>query len=301
MVRRTLVRMSLAVLSFCLVRPALAGQSPSTGTINFTGNVAQDFTGGSVTTIVNDPIPGNPSQSQPGQYHNGQDPRLTSLGLVNGFAIQDLRTSYNASTDTMYVGVHFFSIAGNPYGTTNPAVIGQFSNGVSNPPNLGGSTSITVAFAPTGAGDSTSGPASGPTVVAGVPADKTQAGTGIDGFNVASYKGIPNGIAYNYGQTLTNNMGALAFDPTAAHPDFEFTIKNFSKLPGMNLANGYWLEAYAGSLGAVIAGPDTVAWTHLPSPEAISTPEPATIALWLAGLGGAAWKLRRRARRDDSV
>ena len=301
MVRRNLVLWSLALLAVCVARPALAGQSASTGTVNFTGSVAQDFTGGTVTTIINDPIPGNPAQSQPGQYHNGQDPRLTAAGLVNGFAIQDLRTSYNAASDTMYVGVHFFSIAGNPYGTTNPAVISQFANGVSAPPNLGGSTSITIALAPTGSGDSQYGPASGATVVAGVPADKTQVGTGTDGFNVAAYKGIPNGIAYNYGQTLTNNMGALAFDPSAAHPDFEFTIKNFSKLPGMNLANGYWIEGYAGSLGAVIAGPDTVQWTHLPSPESISAPEPATIALWLAGIGGAAWSLRRRARRDASV
>ena len=101
-------------------------------------------------------------------------------------------------------------------------------------------------------------------VVAGVPADKTTAGTwALDGFNVASFKAQSIGaqtigIENSYGATLTNNLGTLAFDPSAAHPGFEFTISNFSKIPGLNPANGFWVELYAGSTSDVIAGEASV-------------------------------------------
>jgi hypothetical protein len=269
----------------------LGARTAPAGPINFTGFVGQDFTGPGVTTIVN--FPGPDGQSIPD--HVGQDPRITALGFTTGFSIKDLRTSYDARTDTMYVGVNFFSIAGDADGNGDPgAADPRLGPGIADLPHLGGRKSISVAFAPDGA-NGTSAPGT-PVVVAGVPADKTTAGPGIDGFNVSAYKGNGNGIAYNYGPTLTNNLGQLAFDPSAAHPGFEFTINNFSKIPGLNPANGFWITAYAGSLDAVMAGEDAVPWTRIPAlaAQTQTIPEPTTLLAWSLVAGGAAWCARRR-------
>ena len=60
-----------------------------------------------------------------------------------------------------------------------------------------------------------------PLIVAGVPADKTIAGTGTDGFTVSSYnatKAASSGLAYAFGTSLPQNMGNLAFDPELGPP-----------------------------------------------------------------------------------
>ena len=98
---------------------------------------------------------------------------------------------------------------------------------------------MAVGFAPlTGTYNPSNPPA--PVIVAGVPGNKSQAGTGLDGFTVAKYApaggagGRNHDLVTSFGKTLTSGMGNLAFDPSAAHPGFEFTITNFSKLLGAN-------------------------------------------------------------------
>ena len=103
------------------------------------------------------------------------------------------------------------------------------------------------------------------------PANKTSspAGTTV-GFNVATFKDSTGGLTYSYGQTLTDNLGNLAYNPSAAHPDFEFTVKNFSKIPGLNaLTNGFYLSAYAGSQKTVIVGKSDIANTFV-KPQGLS-------------------------------
>ena len=270
-----------------------------------TGDVEKDLPStatGSVTTIAGHPF-----------NYTYQPQWMTDQGLVNGYAMKDIRLSYDKASDTLAVGVNFFGVAGNtdgsPDGQVNPMTIATHG---SNPANFGADKSIAVAFTPLSAAGV---PASSPLIVAGVPANKADASTGTtDHFTVAAYQNSSGGLPYSFGQTLTSNLGNLAYDPSSAHPDFEFTIKNFSKIPGLNaLTNGFYLSAYAGSEQTIIVGKSDIANTFVKplvnSPENLNpstpispptvplspnVPEPTTILAWGLIVGGSAWRFRRR-------
>ena len=239
---------------------------------------------------------------------------MTDAGLINGYAMKDIRLSYDKSSDTLAVGVNFFGVAGDtdgsPNGQVNPLTIAYHG---SNPPQFGADKSVAVAFTPvTAAGI----PATTPVVVAGIPAVKTDVPAGTtDHFTVAAYQSSTGGLAQSFGQTLTSNVGNLAYDPSKAHPDFEFTVKNFSKIPGLNaLTNGFYLSAFSGSQQTVIVGksdiantfvkPPTLDQQNLNTPPVITppiismsppaVPEPTTILAWGLIVGGSAWRFRRR-------
>ena len=92
--------------------------------------------------------------------------------------------------------------------------------------------------------------------------------------------------------------GNLAYNPSPAHPQLEFTITNFSKIPGLNPADGFWIEMYAGSAvdGVGEAG---LAWTKVPITAAqnIPIPEPTTWMAWTLLAGAAACRFRGRIRK----
>jgi len=299
----------MALLALGWAWPSAADAISASGTgvspLFVTGNAEQDLpdTSKSVTVV-------------PGQAMNAvfQPQWMTDAGLVNGYVMKDIRLSYDQKTDTLAVGVNFYGIAGNtdgsPDGSTNPKTIAA---GGSNPPHIGGDKSIAIAFTPVTA----AGTNADPVVVAGVPANKSNSPAGsLDGFNVATVNTSllhTSGIAQAFGTTLSNNLGSLAYDPTQAHPDFEFTIKNFSKIPGLNaLTNGFYISAYAGTGTTVIIGksaiPDTLVGSPLNQPQnlenppppitvptpPVRTPEPATILAWGLVAGGAGWRVRRR-------
>lgn len=309
MVRRIALTLSFAAAS-ALGLAGRAAAATGTTTLNtrsydgytFTGNAEKDLpnpavgTTNGVTVIGNDPI-GNGSP-----YHVYQDPTITAAGRISGWNIKDVRLSYDAKTDTEHVAVNTFGIAGDAdgngiQGAMDPKLKG--SGGIENP-NLGGRESIAVRF--NFSGDKSQD------VIAGVPADKSPYGpggayaglAGTDGFLVAQVKsGNDKGISANFGTPLFANSGNLLFDPSAAHPSFEFTIKNFSKLPGYNPATGFQVSAFAGSPDDIIAGEDTTRFTQV-SPEVVictgpqCIPEPASILGWsvLAAVG--AWRVGRR-------
>lgn len=242
---------------------------------------------------------------------------MTDAGLVNGYVMKDLRLSYDQKTDTLSVGVNFYGVAGNtdgsPDGGTNPKTSAA---GGTNLPHIGGDKSISVAFTPVTA----AGINADPVVVAGVPANKFGSPAGsIDGFNVATIdtnKFHSSGIAQAYGKTLTNNLGMLAYDPSAAHPDFEFTVKNFSKIPGLDpLSKGFYVSAYAGTGTTVTIGKSAIINSLVgpPAPQnlnppgnlsnpttpvipKVQTPEPTTILAWALVAGAAALRVRCRLR-----
>lgn len=240
---------------------------------------------------------------------------MTSAGLVNGYAMKDIRLSYDKTSDTLAVGVNFYGVAGNtdgsPNGQTNPLTI---ANHGSNPAQFGADKSVTVALTAVGSNGQA---AATPLIVAGVPGSKTNVPAGTtDHFTVASFQNSTGGLAYSYGQTLTNNVGNLAYDPSSAHPDFEFTIKNFSKIPGLNaLTNGFYLSAFAGSQQTIIVGKSDLANTFVAPPQLSqgnlnppttvtpptitpmvppTVPEPTTVLAWGLIIGGSAWRFRRR-------
>jgi len=233
---------------------------------------------------------------QPNQV--AQDTWITQQGWVNGWVIKDMRFSYNQATDAMQVGVNFYSIAGssdgNPAGRPDPRTIAE---GGSDPANLGGRKSITVEFAPNS--PTNNAQPGTPLIVAGVPQNKmTVQGTGTDGFTVATFK--DNGaLQANYGTQINSAMGNLAFDPSPAHPDFEFTIKHWSQFSTLAGSGGFWVSGFAGSPDDVVAGESKIPWFHVPAPGQQTIPEPTTVLSWAVMAGGAAWALRRSRRAAD--
>ena len=222
------------VAALAITTPAFAGAIPSSGAIptTWTGNAEVDFpsTKDGVITLVNPKYP----TINPEKY-------VLDNQMSTGWTIKDIRLEYDQPNDVMYVGVNFFGIAGDADsngdpGTLDPKYIGR---GAVDLPNLGGRESITVGFDTYRTGKAS--------VLVGVPADKRQAGPGLLGFNVATNLRLNTGIGYSYGTTLTNNLGELMFNPSTAHPDFIFSVKNFSQLPGYDAENGFGLIAYAGT------------------------------------------------------
>jgi MYXO-CTERM domain-containing protein len=259
--------------------------------------------GGNINQGQTDLIPGS-------AVGVAQQPGTLSAGQVAGVQMKDIRLNYNASTDTLYVGI-------------NPlpgAVIGNYTGTANDPdPHFGGMKALAIALSPVNAQHNG---AATPVAVAGIPEFKSSSPTTtLDGFNVATFNpNAPSGtIASAFGTTLTNNLGNLAYDPSTAHPGFEFTIKNFSKIPGLNaLQNGgFYLQAFSGNGQLIVDGKDAVGNTFVsfaqpqnllpppsgtvtpPPPPPIkpnNTPEPTTVLAWGLVAGGAAWRLRRRLR-----
>ncbi len=269
---------ALAVLSL----PAMAGPLISAGPINagsLTGNVETDFpsTRVGVITLVNPRYPTENPEAYVAQH-----------GLSTGWSIKDIRLMYDESADRMFVGVNFFGIAGDADSNGDPGTVSTAAaaKGAIDLPNLGGRESITVGFDMTKSGK--------PTILAGVPGDKRQAGPGLNGFSVSSFANFNAGIANSYGLPLSLHQGDLLFNSSASQPDFQFTVNNFSKLPGYDPDNGFSLIAFAGT-------PDDTFEEEgvLFSDVAFGRiPEPATVLAWSLVLGaGAVVQARRRLRR----
>jgi len=265
-------------------------QAPSAcaATIQFTGNVQNDFNPATDPGVTVTPVSSNP-------LNIGQSQWITNNGWISGWSIQDIRTSYDAKTDTLSVGVDNFKNASGeiaPFGQANGDPTGTPT--AYDPAHLGSDKSFALAIAPVNAASPAQPGA--PLVIAGVPADKTTAGSGIDGFTVAKFNAAnaSSGLAYQFGAALPQNTGNLAFDPSPSHPQLEFTIPNFSKIPGFDPSKGFWISAYAGSSLDGVAGEAYLAWSKVPVNAAQSIPEPATWLAWSIATGAIAWRLRRR-------
>ncbi len=293
-----MVHCRLGPLILAVVMIAGLGTDPvRAAAINFTGNVVQDFNTADPNHQTTEVIPVNPSADSLGQW-----PATTGNGTwVSGWNIKDIYLSYNSSTGTLYVGIDnwankagqiapFGQSNGDPSGTATPY----------DPAHLGYGTpssdkSIALAFAPLNSANP-SAPGT-PVVIAGVPADKTKTGPGTDGFTVSTVDNsrASGGLAYMFGQNLTNNQGNLAFDPSPAHSQLEFTIKNFNQL--INPADGFWIEGFAGSSVDRYAGQTNLGWTQIPELAAQNIPEPSTLLAWSLASSMVAWRLRKRRNR----
>ena len=276
--RRNCLRIGAFVIALATAPVASTIADPISATS--TGNVETDFPSGTtgITTLVNPKYPTN----DPASY-------IARNNLSPGWSIKDIRLYYDKATDTMDVGVNFFGIAGDADGNGNPGT-SSTSNGFVDMPHLGGRESITIGFDFLHTGQ--------PQVLAGVPGDKTQSGSGNRRVQYHPEPRQRPGPLQQLWQTLTSNMGNLVFDPSAAHPDFEFTIKNFSTLPGYNPNSTFNLIAFAGSPDDGVEE-EGVRFSGV-SGEVIhpSVPEPATWLAWSLGLAGVSAFNRFRRRRD---
>ena len=221
---------------------------------------------------------------------------ITNDGRITGWNIKDVRLAYNPATDRLGVGVNFFSIAGDVDGDGDPGVADSrtLAAGGVDLPNLSGRESITVAFDTNRDGT--------PDILAGVPANKT--GSGIDAFTVSSYQPaagtVQPGIERSYGSPLPQFAGNLAYNPSSQHPDFEFTLNNFTQLTGLtfdsNQTAQFNVRVYAGTPDDVVAGEDLFL-----DEFQITVPVPTTLPLWACLAGFAAWRRRVRSRSSQDA
>ncbi len=285
MVGRNGFRYILVVVAIFGARPAVAGP------ISFTGNVSTDFgiTKPGQSTNPDITVISSPSTLDPVSTTGANSTPLLN-GVAPGDALKQIAVEYNAANDTLYVGVQTWGVAGNVGSTTiangNGMVVGfaSLNGAIYNPANL-----------------------SPPSVVAGtanVSAGESNAaagrGSGLNGFNVAAYTGgtVPGtmNLLTGFGKTLAAGMGNLAFTPSAATPDFEFTITNFSKVLGANPDKGVVVMTQDGEVN-VDTSKDELVGVGI---QAQQIPEPGAILIWSVLAGGMAWGCHRRLRRIPS-
>ena len=98
-------------------------------------------------------------------------------------------------------------------------------------------------------------------VIAGVPAPAD-----VTGFTVANFAGSPWNPAWAFGAALPTHTGSYHANPSVADPDFEFTILNFSTLPGQDaLLAGFTVWAFMGSIQDDGIGEDFIQYDQSPS------------------------------------
>jgi hypothetical protein len=284
---------SLVLLVLVGGRPAVAGP------INFTGNVQSDFSA-PTATLGNENF--TPVAVMNSPLDLGEAAFIPANGWVSGWAVKNVEMSYNPTTDNMAVGLAGFKNSSGQYaifgdadgngdpGATSPQMKAM---GGMDTANLGGDKSVAVAFAPFN--PSAPGQPGTPVMIAGVPSNKTMAGTGIDGFTVSKFSGSSSLLQNSFGTALSSVSGNLAFNPSAAHPELEFSISNFKK-SGIDPSKGFWIELYAGSGQDVVAGEAGLVWTYVPPQQAQEIPEPAALLVWAGLAGGMAWRYRRSRR-----
>ncbi len=187
--------------------------------ITFTGDVATDFAGAQITL-------------DPGGMDVGIPANLAAAipGVVSGWDINSVAFSYHDDSDTLFVGIDTFGIAGDADGNgdggvTDPSIT---ANGGIDSANFGGTESFTFGMDLNSDGIID--------FVAGVPA-----GADLSGFTVAVFDGtvaFPGQAVlsdpYNrFGATLPANVGPIPAMPVAGAGDIEFTIPNFSAITAM--------------------------------------------------------------------
>ena len=270
--------------------------SQASGINKFTGHVESDFN------------LSNPTTQAVGVNANatdiGQSSWITDKGWVSGWSVKDIRFNWDQKNDVLYVGINnwagpngqapFGQANGDPSGTPTAYDPAHLGYGAAN-----SDKSFAVMFAANNPTDQTQ-PGS-PLIVAGVPADKSTNGPGIDGYNISTVNTSrsDSGLGYMFGTSLmgtgANDLtGNLAFDPSPSHPQLEFSIKNFSKV--IDPQQGFWIQLYAGSGLDGVAGETKLGWVHIPGLAEQGVPEPTTVLAWALMTGGVAWRIRSRNR-----
>jgi hypothetical protein len=287
MAGRNVFRYSLVIALILGGRPALAGA------ITFTGNVSADF---GITTPGQPPANSSVTViSTPSSLNPVATTGAGGVSLLNdvlpGDAIKQIAVEYDSANNTMYVGVQTWGIAGNVGSTTiaggNGMVVGfeSLNGGTYNPANL-----APPAFV-----------AGTTNVATGQSAAAAGRGSGLDGFNVATYTGgtVPGtmNLLTGFGTTISSGMGNLAFNPSSATPDYEFSIPNFSSVLGANPDKGVVIMLQDGEVNVDTSKDELVGVGLQAQVIPPHTPEPTTWIVWAVLAGGSAWGYRRRSRR----
>ncbi|MGJ8723924.1 MAG: hypothetical protein ACSHYB_05150 [Roseibacillus sp.] len=207
--------------------------------ITLTGTVPTDFTEFGVITVVDSN--GIPDVGIPSGF---------PLGTVSGVDLAEVRFFLNVTTDTLYVGMNTFTIAGDvdddgdPGGTSSPLA----GLGGQDSPDFGGTESFAVMLDldEDGIFD----------VIAGVSTS-----TDLSGFAVATFSGNSSTPGLAFGTPLPTHTGSVFASPSISTPDIEFTILNFSNLPtssGSDSETSLCIRAFMGSYSDAGIGQDFV-------------------------------------------
>ena len=234
--KRPRVAMGLLV-TVILLLSAVMGM-PALAQPTFTGDVEADFTGSSILII--DDIVGD--VGMPG----------TPPG-VSGWDMKELRLFYHAATDTMYVGINVQTIVGDADGDGDPSVTSLYL-GFPSPPGLGGADIANLGDSETAAVYFDLNQDGTWDVIGGIAGT---AGSSYSSFSVNNFTG-PFFPPLNFGAPLAANTGTISPNPDATHPDLEFTITNWSTLPGHDTSAGFKVGAFLGSQQDAGIGEDSL-------------------------------------------
>lgn len=179
--------------------------SASAQAIVFTGDAAVDFA--SAPVLVPDP----------GGIDVGMPPLL--INNISGWDMDNIVMSYDVGTDTLFVGIDTFGIAGDADGDGDPSNTSASLNASGGVDHADLANSEGFTFALDLNDDGTLD------VIAGIAF-----GLDFNGFEVAEFQGSIYSPMTSFGTSLPANTGTLFASPSAAAPDLEFTITNFSVL-----------------------------------------------------------------------
>src|SRR5262245_32365240 len=263
--------------------------------VNFTGNVPVDFPATQSPGVV--VIPANSSVTEP------SIPRLLQPFVpVSGFAVQDIRVSYDAVTDTLSVGLNAPPsgnagqgqvIAGDADDNGNPGTVNPNITNFENPPMSGtfpfagfqdfpdftGSEYMGAVLSFTGA--------SSPQVVAGFSEVSPIAPTPSNPIPAKPYQvavANPSNLPI-FGPNLPQFAGGYFLPSSPTSPNFEFSIQHFSQLyqaeTGQALTPNsvIYVGAQAGSsnddgIGELVFPPQPVPISTATTPTPTPTPCP---------------------------
>lgn len=258
-VQMSLAAIMIAVATFLAVQLNQTFAAPT-----FTGDAAADFTGPSAIKIddlttrdVGMPFPAFPTST------------------VSGFDMQAFYLEYDAATDIMYVGIDCVVICGDSDGDGDPGGTSTTlaDLGGEDIPDFGPGESFGLLIDT----DNDYTPTSGDfDVVIGVRDDDD-----LSQIGAFVYTGlIGEEMVNEVWSTRLPNTVALFQSPSAAAPDLEFTIANFSTLPGFPAGQApqrYGLHLGMGALGIDDGigedyAPDRIPVVITPSPMPTETP-----------------------------
>jgi hypothetical protein len=235
---------SIMALTLVLGMALTLAMPVGAATPTFTGDVPTDFTGLGILTIPDT-----------GGVGDVGLPKNALNGTISGWDMVDLRLTYDTSTDTLYVGINTFGIAGDADGDGDPGHTADWlaTNEGTDHTDLHSTESIAVYFDLNQDGNFD--------VIAGV-----SRWTDVSGFTVANFSGSQWSPASAFGTALPTHTGSYYASPSAADPDFEFTILNFSTLPGQDaLLAGFRVWAFMGSQDDDGIGEDFIQYDQSPS------------------------------------
>lgn len=223
---RFFLPLSLALLATLIVGVAWALPQ-------FTGSAPDDFIAADVWQI-ND----NSDSPDVGLPDNAPD------GAISGWDMAAVYFDYESSTDVMYIGIDCYGVCGDADGDGDPAATAPWlsANGGVDTADLSASENIGILI-----DTNNDYPDGSFEVVVGVDASRD-----ISELGAYSFIGSPYTPPYGFGEKLSNSVDLYNTGPSASAPDLEFSIANFSQLPGFDFIPGhafrFQVNVFAGSL-----------------------------------------------------